>query len=157
VIGTDCIGSCKSNYHSITTTTAPISRLYTLYWRLHNTRRGKRWYIVTATNHDERLPQTTMNVYQKPWWTFTRLVCTTPLLQYISVYLSVYYEVVSTACTIGVLGENHRPVASNWQTLSHNVVLSTPRHERFWNHNVSGDRHWIHDLILSSSCFQIFF
>ena len=23
VIGTDCIGSCKSNYHMITTTTAP--------------------------------------------------------------------------------------------------------------------------------------
>ena len=27
-------------------------------------------------------------------------------------------------------GENHRPVASHWQPLSHNVVLSTPRHER---------------------------
>ena len=25
--------------------------------------------------------------------------------------------------------ENHRPVASHWQTLSHNVVSSTPRHE----------------------------
>jgi hypothetical protein len=30
----------------------------------------------------------------------------------------------------GVPRENHRPVASHWQTLSHNVVLSTPRHER---------------------------
>jgi hypothetical protein len=29
----------------------------------------------------------------------------------------------------GVHGENHRPVASQWQTLSYNVVLSTPRHE----------------------------
>ena len=27
-------------------------------------------------------------------------------------------------------GENHWPVASNWQTLSYNVVSSTPRHER---------------------------
>jgi hypothetical protein len=27
----------------------------------------------------------------------------------------------------GVPGENHRPVTSHWQTLSHNVVLSTPR------------------------------
>jgi hypothetical protein len=27
-------------------------------------------------------------------------------------------------------GENHRPVASHWQTLSHNVVSSTPLHER---------------------------
>jgi len=25
--------------------------------------------------------------------------------------------------------ENNRPVASHWQTLSHNVVSSTPRHE----------------------------
>jgi hypothetical protein len=26
----------------------------------------------------------------------------------------------------GVPGENHRPVASHWQTLSHNVVSSAP-------------------------------
>jgi hypothetical protein len=26
--------------------------------------------------------------------------------------------------------ENHRPVASLWQTLSHNVATSTPSHER---------------------------
>ena len=30
----------------------------------------------------------------------------------------------------GVPRENHRPVPSYWQTLSHNVVSSTPRHER---------------------------
>ena len=29
----------------------------------------------------------------------------------------------------GVAGENHRPVASDWQTLSGNVVLCTPHHE----------------------------
>jgi hypothetical protein len=29
-----------------------------------------------------------------------------------------------------VLGENHQLVANHWQTLSHNVVSSTPRHER---------------------------
>jgi hypothetical protein len=33
----------------------------------------------------------------------------------------------------GVPGENHRPVASHWHTLSHNVVSSTPRHE--WGSN----------------------
>ena len=27
-------------------------------------------------------------------------------------------------------GENHRPATSHWQTLSHNVVSSTPRHEQ---------------------------
>jgi len=36
----------------------------------------------------------------------------------------------------GVPGENQRPVASHWQTLSHNVVSSTP-------HNFSGDRYWL--------------
>ena len=30
----------------------------------------------------------------------------------------------------GVSGENHWPVASHWQTLSHNVVSNTPRYER---------------------------
>ena len=33
----------------------------------------------------------------------------------------------------GVPGEKHRPVASHWQTLSHNVVLNTPHHE--WGSN----------------------
>jgi len=32
-----------------------------------------------------------------------------------------------------VPGENHQPVTSHWQTLSHNVVSSTPRHERCSN------------------------
>jgi len=30
---------------------------------------------------------------------------------------------------VDAIGENHRPVASHWQT-SHNVVSITPRHER---------------------------
>jgi hypothetical protein len=41
----------------------------------------------------------------------------------------------------GVPGENHRPVASLWQTLSHTVVSSTPNLGGIRNHNVSGDRH----------------
>ena len=36
------------------------------------------------------------------------------------------------------------PVANHWQTLSHNVVLSTPPHERVRSHNVRNDRHWLH-------------
>jgi hypothetical protein len=30
----------------------------------------------------------------------------------------------------GVPGEKNQPVPSHWQALSHNVVSSTPRHER---------------------------
>jgi len=33
----------------------------------------------------------------------------------------------------GVPRENHRPVASRWQTLSHNVVSNTPCHEQYSN------------------------
>ena len=31
---------------------------------------------------------------------------------------------------VGETGGYHRPVASHWQALSHNVVSNTPRHER---------------------------
>jgi hypothetical protein len=52
---------------------------------------------------------------------------------------------VTSWCTVllveetGVLGENHRPAASHWQSLSHNVVSIG-----IWTHNTSGDRHWLH-------------
>jgi hypothetical protein len=39
-------------------------------------------------------------------------------------------------------GENHRPVASHWQTLSHNVVH--PALIEIRTHNIRGDRHWLH-------------
>ena len=38
-------------------------------------------------------------------------------------------------------GENHRPVATQLQTLLHSVVSSTPRHVRVRTHNFSGNRH----------------
>jgi hypothetical protein len=41
----------------------------------------------------------------------------------------------------GVPGENHRPAASHCQTLSHNVLSSTPRLSENRTHNISGDRH----------------
>jgi hypothetical protein len=36
-------------------------------------------------------------------------------------------------------GENHRPVASHWQTLSHNVVHFALI--EIWTHNIRGNRH----------------
>ena len=47
----------------------------------------------------------------------------------------------------GVPGENHWLVACHWQTLSHNVVSSTPHHEPVQTHNFSGDRYWLQGRI----------
>jgi len=41
-------------------------------------------------------------------------------------------------------GENHRPATSHLQTLSHNVVSSTPRLSEVRTYNISGDRHRLH-------------
>ena len=43
-----------------------------------------------------------------------------------------------------VPGENHQPAGSHRQTLSQNVVSSTPRLNGVRTRNVSGDRHRLH-------------
>ena len=45
----------------------------------------------------------------------------------------------------GVPRENHCPAVCHLQTLSHNVVSSTPRLSGIQTHNVSGDRYWWHN------------
>jgi len=42
VIGTDCTGSCKSNYHTITTTTAPAWYLFITKWAFFQLYHGER-------------------------------------------------------------------------------------------------------------------
>jgi hypothetical protein len=45
--------------------------------------------------------------------------------------LSTIYRSALLVEKTGVLGENPWPVANHWQTLSHNVVSSTPKEEFF--------------------------
>ena len=52
-----------------------------------------------------------------------------------------------SALFVGDTGENHRPVPSHRQTLSQNVVLSTPRMIVIRTHNVSGDKNLLHRYI----------
>ena len=68
------------------------------------------------------------------------MVFTSPstIFQLYIIHIS-WWSVLSVKET-GVPGEKHRPVASHWQTLSHNVVSSTPCHERVRTHNFSGHR-----------------
>jgi len=70
--------------------------------------------------HDILLVLTICSSYNKLLVWFG-LWCLTPLLTIFQLYL---------AEETGIPGKKHRPVASYWQTWSHNVVSSTPRHER---------------------------
>ena len=51
---------------------------------------------------------------------------------------------VSLVEEIGLPSEYHRPAESQWQTLSHNDVSSTPCLSGNRAHNVSDDRQWLH-------------
>ena len=50
------------------------------------------------------------------------------VLEYIITLEHISWRSVLLVVETGVPGENHRPVENHRQTLSHNVVSSTPRH-----------------------------
>ena len=54
----------------------------------------------------------------------------------------------------GVPGENHRPVARHYQTLSHNVEPSTPRMSGFHTHKFSGDTALIAEVVVNPTTRQ---
>jgi hypothetical protein len=58
--------------------------------------------------------------------------------------LSTIFSVISwwSVLLVEETGENHCPVISHWQTLSHNVIQLVLIEIR--THNISGDRHWLH-------------
>jgi hypothetical protein len=56
-------------------------------------------------------------------------------------YLSFCEYLTKITPPTGIPGENHRPATSHLQTLSHNVIWSTPSMSGFGTHNISYDRH----------------
>jgi hypothetical protein len=65
------------------------------------------------------------------------LWCLTPLSTIFSYIVVVSFNLLVKETRVP--GENHRPVASHWQTLSHNVLHLVLIEIR--THNISGDRH----------------
>ena len=51
------------------------------------------------------------------------------------------WQSVSLVEETRVPGENHRPVRRHWETLSHNVISSTPHLSGIRTLNVSSDRY----------------
>ena len=119
VIGTDCIGSCKFNYHTITATTAPplaVSErsLFTAKWENIFSHIMTRTYYILMRRLDGFFGSVMVMVFNA---TFNNI----PVISWQAVLL-----VEETR----VPWENDRPDT----TSPHNVVSSR-------THNISGDRH----------------
>ena len=211
VIGTHCIGSCKSNYQIITTTMT----LYTLYVSGHFYRNQKFYvsvnqlnfciigkclvsfsskhiYCILLINLSERLlllschlilenNQFVLLLIRKghvvsllqiltsewgfmgtPFWIwmesdqvskhfytipklFMYLVVICPdvcLFVCLMVFNATFNNISVLVEETGGPGENHRPVASHWQALSHNVLHLALIEIQI--HNISGDSHCLH-------------
>ena len=74
----------------------------------------------------------TITIFKFVWWIHNLflLVCLMVFNATFNNISVISWRSVLLVEEIGVAEENHRPVASHWQTLPHNVVSSTPRHER---------------------------
>ena len=88
-------------------------------------RREKAWSVGANTVNGPVIyeKQTYKSVVCGGWW-FLVLNAT---FNYISV---ISWRTILLVEESGVPGEKNQPVPSHWQALSHNVVSSTPRHER---------------------------
>jgi hypothetical protein len=106
-----------------------IMATYSMTWILWKPHPWVIWEIKRWLRHmDHYIVNVTLNIlgitstiYIRWVWVKFRM-----FQQYFSYFVGSVLLIEET----GVPGEKHRPVASHWQTLSHNVVSSTPRHQQ---------------------------
>ena len=60
------------------------------------------------------------------FWDFQTMLPLCPMVLWFMVFNATFNNISVIVAETGVLERNHRPVASHWQTLSHNVVSRTP-------------------------------
>ena len=106
-----------------------LSNVYSLTWRIES----RFWHFLTMVLRVSVLPRIIDHRYENHWIHYRYIFNARKLLVvFIYVWLVCLFvwwcltplsTIVLLVEETGGPGENHRPVASHWQTLSHNVVL----------------------------------
>ena len=134
VIGTDCVGSCKSNYHTITATTKRIANCHRSVLCIHYNDFMDFWNLKNNLADHHSLEQTHdgINIYMYNYSTNTstttdwKFTYNTSHSWFKHMVFNATFNIISAISWRSVL-----LVEETGQTLSlYNVVLSTHRHEQ---------------------------
>jgi hypothetical protein len=112
-ISTHCIGSCISNCHTITVTTVPVNVM--IYLKLYYFDLDSSLKAITKIKH------LWMMCRFFHWSIYKALSIKQEIYSWFLWVILGGYIYMYNLCK-QCLGETHRPVASHWQTLSHNVI-----------------------------------
>jgi hypothetical protein len=110
----------------------------------NNSEKNKTNWANSITNHN---PERQANTSDKTTNCNSIIINHNPNRLWVMVFNTTFTNIsvkswrsVFLVAETGEPGENHRPEASHWQTLWHNVVSGKPRLSRVRTHTVSGDR-----------------
>jgi hypothetical protein len=86
--------------------------------------------LFSTTNLDIYIYSSYLEYYSIVMYIFSHHIKKTWSEFYRFMVFKATFNNISVISWRSVMEKNNRPVTSHWQTLSHNVVSSTPRHER---------------------------